>query len=96
MDVSFPSNPEDPGFREAQDDLAEVLERRNPIFSYVARRMVTEKPWTNGSGTMGKREVSRRQVLAATLGAAGVAGLAGCSDGTESDGTATATPEVEE
>jgi hypothetical protein len=52
MDVSFPSNPEDPGFREAQDDLAEVLERENPIFSYVARRMLTEQPWTDGNGTI--------------------------------------------
>jgi hypothetical protein len=52
MDVSFPSNPEDPGFREAQEDLAEVLERRNPIFSYVARRMLTEQPWTDGTGTI--------------------------------------------
>ena len=52
MDVSFPSNPEDPGFREAQDDLAEVLERQNPIFSYVARRMLTDKPWTDGDGTI--------------------------------------------
>ncbi|MFK5604632.1 phospholipase D-like domain-containing protein [Haloferax volcanii] len=52
MDVSFPSNPEDPGFREAQDDLAEVLERQNPIFSYVAREMLTTKPWTEGNGTI--------------------------------------------
>jgi len=52
MDVSFPSNPEDPGFREAQDDLAAVLERQNPIFSYVARRMLTDKPWTDGNGTI--------------------------------------------
>ncbi|MFC7199018.1 hypothetical protein [Halospeciosus flavus] len=52
MDVSFPSNPEDPGFREAQTDLAEVLERQNPIFSYVARRMLTEQPWTDGNGTI--------------------------------------------
>jgi len=52
MDVSFPSNPEDPGFREAQEDLAEVLERQNPIFSYVARRMLTEQPWTDGNGTI--------------------------------------------
>ena len=52
MDVSFPSNPEDPGFRAAQDDLAEVLERQNPIFSYVARRMLTDKPWTDGNGTI--------------------------------------------
>ena len=52
MDVSFPSNPEDPGFRAAQEDLADVLERRNPIFSYVARRMLTEKPWTDGNGTI--------------------------------------------
>ena len=52
MDVSFPSNPEDPGFRAAQEDLAEVLERHNPIFSYVARQMVRRKPWTNGTGTI--------------------------------------------
>ena len=52
MDVSFPSNPEDPGFHEAQDDLAEVLERENPIFSYVARRMLAEQPWTEGNGTV--------------------------------------------
>jgi hypothetical protein len=52
MDVSFPSNPEDPGFREAQDDLAEVLERQNPIFSYVAQRMLTEQPWEDGTGTI--------------------------------------------
>ncbi len=52
MDVSFPSNPEDPGFRAAQEDLAAVLERRNPIFSYVARRMVTEEPWHDGTGTI--------------------------------------------
>ncbi|MFC7137674.1 hypothetical protein ACFQRB_16845 [Halobaculum litoreum] len=52
MDVSFPSNPEDPGFHDAQDDLSEVLEQRNPIFSYVARRMLTEKPWNSGKGTI--------------------------------------------
>jgi len=52
MDVSFPSNPEDPGFREAQDDLAEVLERQNPLFSYVARQMLTEQPWEDGTGTI--------------------------------------------
>ncbi|WP_253739211.1 hypothetical protein [Halohasta salina] len=52
MDVSFPSNPEDPGFREAQEDLGEVLEQQNPIFSYVARRMLTEQPWTDGNGTI--------------------------------------------
>lgn len=52
MDVSFPSNPEDPGFREAQEDLSAVLERQNPIFSYVARRMLTEQPWTDGNGTV--------------------------------------------
>lgn len=52
MDVSFPSNPEDPGFRDAQDDLADVLKRQNPIFSYVARRMLTEQPWEDGTGTI--------------------------------------------
>ena len=52
MDVSFPSNPEDPGFRAAQEDLADVLERRNPIFSYVARRMLTEKPWRDENSTI--------------------------------------------
>lgn len=48
----FPSNPEDPGFHEAQEDLAQVLERENPIFSYVARRMLAEQPWTEGNGTV--------------------------------------------
>ena len=52
MDVSFPSNPEDPGFHEAQDDLAEVLEQENPIFSYVARRILIEQPWTEGNSTI--------------------------------------------
>ena len=52
MDVSFPSNPEDPGFRDAQEDLAEVLEQQNPIFSYVARQMLIEQPWTDGNGTI--------------------------------------------
>jgi len=52
MDVSFPSNPEDPGFRDAQDDLTEVLEQENPVFSYVARRMLTEQPWTDGNSTI--------------------------------------------
>ena len=52
MDVSFPSNPEDPGFHDAQEDLGEVLEQQNPIFSYVARRMLTEQPWTDGNGTI--------------------------------------------
>jgi hypothetical protein len=52
MDVSFPSNPDDPGFTQAQADLADVLERQNPIFSYVSRRMLTEKPWADGTGTI--------------------------------------------
>ncbi|GAA0290404.1 phospholipase D-like domain-containing protein [Halarchaeum salinum] len=52
MDVSFPSNPEDPGFHDAQEDLSDVLDRQNPIFSYVARRMLTEQPWADGSGTV--------------------------------------------
>lgn len=52
MDVSFPSNPDDPGFRDAQDALTDVLERRNPIFSYVARRMMIDKPWNEGDGTV--------------------------------------------
>jgi len=52
MDVSFPSNPEDPGFHEAQEALQDVLERRNPIFSYVARRLLDRRPWTEGTGTV--------------------------------------------
>ena len=44
--------PEDPGFREAQEDPSEVLERQNPILSYVARRMLTERPWADGNGTI--------------------------------------------
>jgi hypothetical protein len=52
MDVSFPSNPEDPGFHEAQEDLARVLDRNNPIFGYVARRMLQDQPWKDGTGTV--------------------------------------------
>lgn len=52
MNVRFPSGPDDPGFEAAQDDLAEVLERRNPIFSYVAKQMVRNEPWKDGNGTV--------------------------------------------
>lgn len=52
MDVSFPSKAEDPGFERAQADLSAVLERQNPIFSYVARRMVIDTPWQDGTGTV--------------------------------------------
>jgi hypothetical protein len=52
MDVAFPSNPEDPQFHEAQEALTDVFERRNPIFSYVAHRMLNKRPWTDGRGTV--------------------------------------------
>jgi hypothetical protein len=52
MDVSFPSNSEDPEFYKAQGTLQDVLERRNPIFSYVARRLLDRRPWTEGTGTV--------------------------------------------
>lgn len=52
MDVAFPSNPEDPNFHEAQEALTDVLERRSPILSYVARRMLDRRPWTEGSRTV--------------------------------------------
>ena len=30
----------------------EKIQRQNPIFSYVAWRMFTKKPWTDGNGTI--------------------------------------------
>ena len=53
FDVAFPSNPEDEGFYEAQRDLNEILGVSNPIFSYVARRLLRENRYENAGGTVG-------------------------------------------
>jgi hypothetical protein len=53
FDVAFPSNPEDEGFYEAQRDLNEILGVSNPIFSYVARRLLRESRYENAGGTVG-------------------------------------------
>lgn len=52
FDVVFPSKPADEGFNEAQDDLEEILNVRNPIFHYVSREMLAEGPYEDPSGTI--------------------------------------------
>ena len=52
FDVAFPSNPEDEGFYEAQQDLNEILDARNPIFSYVSRRVLTDELYRDAGGTV--------------------------------------------
>lgn len=52
FDVAFPSNPEDEGFYGAQEDLNEILDVRNPIFSFVSRRVLGEQLYTDASGTV--------------------------------------------
>ena len=59
FDVAFPSNPEDEGFYKAQEDLNAILDARNPIFSYVSRRLLTEERYLDAGGTVG----DVRQVL---------------------------------
>lgn len=51
-DVAFPSNPEDEHFYDAQADLNAILDVTNPIFSYVARRLLTEKRYEDAGGTV--------------------------------------------
>ncbi|MEZ3170162.1 hypothetical protein ABNG03_05950 [Halorubrum sp. RMP-47] len=53
FDVAFPSNPEDEGFYKAQEDLNAILDARNPIFSYVSRRILTEERYLDAGGTVG-------------------------------------------
>jgi hypothetical protein len=52
FDVAFPSNPEDEGFYEAQKDLNEILDVRNPIFSYVSRRILNDELYLDAGGTV--------------------------------------------
>jgi hypothetical protein len=52
FDVAFPSNPEDEGFYGAQQDLNEILDVRNPIFTYVSRRILGEELYREASGTV--------------------------------------------
>ena len=53
FDVAFPSNPEDEDFYTAQQDLNEILEQQNPIFSYVSRRILTDEMYVNADDTVG-------------------------------------------
>lgn len=53
FDVAFPSNPEDEGFYEAQADLNEILDVRNPIFAYVSRRILNEERYLDPGSTIG-------------------------------------------
>ena len=52
FDVAFPSNPEDEGFYEAQEDLNAILDVRNPIFSYVSRRILYDEMYADAGGTV--------------------------------------------
>ncbi len=52
FDVAFPSNPEDEGFYEAQEDLNAILDVKNPIFSYVSRRILGDEMYINSTGTV--------------------------------------------
>jgi hypothetical protein len=52
FDVAFPSNPEDEGFYEAQEDLNEILDVRNPIFSFVSRQLLNEELYLDAGGTV--------------------------------------------
>lgn len=53
FDVAFPSNPEDEGFYDAQADLNEILDKRNPIFAYVSHRILTAESYREAGGTVG-------------------------------------------
>jgi hypothetical protein len=52
FDIAFPSNPEDEGFYEAQEDLNEVLDTHNPIFAYVSRRILEDERYADATGTV--------------------------------------------
>ncbi len=52
FDVAFPSNPEDEGFYEAQEDLNAILDARNPIFSHVSRRLLSDERYLDAGGTV--------------------------------------------
>jgi hypothetical protein len=62
MDVSFPSNPEDPGFHEAQEALQDVLERRNHL---QLRRAPTARQTAvdRGNGDCRRRAAHHSRVL---------------------------------
>ena len=53
FDVAFPSNPEDEGFYNAQEDLNAILDVPNPIFSYVSRRILRDERYLDAGGTVG-------------------------------------------
>ena len=53
FDVAFPSNPEDEEFYSAQQDLNEILEQHNPIFSYISRRILSDELYVNADNTVG-------------------------------------------
>lgn len=52
FDVVFPSDPEDEGFFEAQEELNEAMSARNNIFAHVSREMFKRRPWENPDGTV--------------------------------------------
>jgi len=61
FDVAFPSNPEDDDFYSAQQDLNEILEQPNPLFSFVSARLLDSEPYRNPDETVGHiREIVRQ------------------------------------
>lgn len=53
FDVTFPSNPEDEHWQAAQEDLNPIMEERNHLFAWVARQILTDKPYRSSSQTVG-------------------------------------------
>ncbi|MCX2819147.1 phospholipase D family protein [Haladaptatus sp. F3-133] len=52
FDVTFPSEPEDENFIEAQRDLNGILNEKNHIFAYVSRRVLRDRPYENATATI--------------------------------------------
>lgn len=52
FDVAFPARPEDDGFIGAQKDLNSILDAENPIFAFVAQRILQDEKYKQSGGTV--------------------------------------------
>jgi hypothetical protein len=52
FDVVFPSNSEEENYYDAKEDLERILTQHNPIFRFVARRLLTAERYADGDGTV--------------------------------------------
>ena len=52
FDVVFPSDPEDEGFFQAQEELNKAINTQNNIFAHLSQEMFRRKPWRNPDGTV--------------------------------------------